>query len=114
MRHILLQADSIGELYAAIATANVRYPEAVPTSNALADLLRQLLCKDPNQRITAAQASQAQQRVHALRRHACLRARGAIVPDRYLIRAPRPRCGVPAAEPLLAILPVAPPVHRSW
>jgi [calcium/calmodulin-dependent protein kinase] kinase len=56
---VLLQAESVGELYTVIAAADVQYPSSVSTSNALADLLRRLLCRDPDERITAAQVGKA-------------------------------------------------------
>ena len=46
-------ADSIAELYERIATEPVQYPENVPVSLELQDLLGRLLCRMPEKRLTA-------------------------------------------------------------
>lgn len=45
-------SDNINELIDMICDAEVKYPESIPTSKELNDLLRQMLEKDPNKRIT--------------------------------------------------------------
>lgn len=49
------RGDSLMELYDSIAAAEVPFPEAVPVSIELQDLLVRTLCKDPGARITAAE-----------------------------------------------------------